>query len=102
MASNNHKFIDILKIDIEGFEFATLTHLLEHSQKRGIPLPFGQLQIQLHTWDTDFKTFLKWFESLERLGLRPFWTVSSIFASFLSSILFMVLTVFDLGTERCI
>jgi hypothetical protein len=41
----------------------------------GKPLPFGQLQIEVHAWETHFKsmdTLKAWFDALEEAGLRPF------------------------------
>jgi len=82
MEMNGHTFIDILKIDIEGFEFPALRSLIEYYDSVNKPLPFGQLQIEIHAdrqpGVTDeskaFKEFLDWWETLERAGLRPFWT----------------------------
>ncbi|KAF7979842.1 hypothetical protein HWV62_40585 [Athelia sp. TMB] len=78
MAANNHTFIDILKIDIEGAEFAALDALIDaYPPARGAWLPFGQLQIEIHARDSEyaqFPRFLEWWERLERAGLRPFWT----------------------------
>jgi len=74
MNMNGHKFIDILKIDIEGWEFDTLTTLIKTYQDQGLPLPFGQLQLEIHAWDQNFPVFLKFWEGLEDMGLRPFWT----------------------------
>lgn len=75
MAQNNHTFIDILKIDIEGAEFATLDTLIDAYGSD--PLPFGQLQLEIHARDSEYATFpryLEWWTKLERAGLRPFWT----------------------------
>ncbi|EPQ57149.1 hypothetical protein GLOTRDRAFT_58317 [Gloeophyllum trabeum ATCC 11539] len=76
MKKNGHDFIDILKVDIEGAEFESLTSFLNaHSVTEGLPI--GQLQLEIHARDSkygEFKNFLKWWESLERFGLRPFWT----------------------------
>jgi len=77
MEMNGHDHIDILKIDIEGSEFSLLSDLLDHYGDR--PLPFGQLQIEIHArqfenWENTFPEFLKWWERLEKAGLRPFWT----------------------------
>ncbi|TFK54561.1 hypothetical protein OE88DRAFT_1624747 [Heliocybe sulcata] len=76
MRNNGHDFIDILKIDIEGAEFESLTAFLDaHSLTGGLPI--GQLQLEIHARDgkyAEFPNFLKWWESLERFGLRPFWT----------------------------
>jgi hypothetical protein len=68
-----HTFIDILKIDIEGGEFEALTPFFA-SHVEG-DLPIGQLQIEIHAWRgrERFEQFLKWWESLEAAGLRPFW-----------------------------
>ncbi|KAF8589175.1 hypothetical protein K439DRAFT_1629085 [Ramaria rubella] len=74
MALNGHKFIDILKIDIEGWEFDTLTTLVKTYRDKGLPLPFGQLQLEVHAWEQTFPQYLKFWETLEGMGLRPFWT----------------------------
>ncbi|PPQ97058.1 hypothetical protein CVT26_001281, partial [Gymnopilus dilepis] len=69
-----HKHIDILKIDIEGWEFETLTTLIKPYIASGKPLPFSQLQLEIHIWNKSFEEFLGWWEMLEGAGLRPFWT----------------------------
>lgn len=69
---NNHNFIDVLKIDIEGWEFETLAQIVQPYISSGEPLPFGQLIVELHTWDKKFNEFLLWWEMLEQAGLRPF------------------------------
>ncbi|KAG8874697.1 hypothetical protein FRB98_008300, partial [Tulasnella sp. 332] len=70
MKMNGHDFIDILKIDIEGAEFSVLTDLLKGY--KGRPLPFGQLQLEVHAWGKEFYEFVEWWEALEGAGLRPF------------------------------
>jgi len=74
MKLNGHTWIDILKIDIEGAEFDVLRGFCNYYLGRNLPLPFGQLQVEIHAWDSKmtFATFLEWFELLERAGLRPF------------------------------
>ncbi|KAH7871996.1 uncharacterized protein C8R40DRAFT_1205426 [Lentinula edodes] len=74
MAMNGHNHIDLLKIDIEGWEFETLEELIKPYLLSGEPLPFAQLQLEIHVWDMPFASFLKWWEMLETAGLRPFWT----------------------------
>jgi hypothetical protein len=74
MTLNGHKHIDILKIDIEGWEFDTLTTLVKSYLSAGQPLPFGQLQLEIHLWNKSFSDFLQWWELLESAGLRPFMT----------------------------
>jgi len=76
MRLNGHSFIDILKVDIEGSEFDVLAGICLHYLSRGLPLPFGQLQVEIHAWDStqSFGEFLAWWELLERAGLRAFRT----------------------------
>ena len=69
-----HTHIDILKVDIESWEFETLKTLVSHYLAAGKPLPFGQLQLEIHIWNKSFKEFLEWWEVLEEAGLRPFMT----------------------------
>ncbi len=69
-----HSHIDILKIDVEGWEFETLTALIGPYLHADKPLPFGQLQLEIHIWGKQFAEFLTWWETLEAAGLRPFWT----------------------------
>jgi len=76
MERNGHNFIDVLKIDIEGGEFDSLEAFI--NSFHGEPLPFGQLQLELHVrgdvaWE-EFPNFLKWWEKLEAAGLRPFFS----------------------------
>ncbi|XP_006455670.1 hypothetical protein AGABI2DRAFT_227143 [Agaricus bisporus var. bisporus H97] len=74
LEKNGHKFIDILKVDIESSEFSTLTSMIKPYVARNETLPFGQLQIELHLWGKSFEEFHEWWEILEQAGLRPFWT----------------------------
>jgi len=78
MALNGHTFIDILKIDIEGWEFDAITAIVKEYKSRGQPLPFGQLQLEIHAWNKSFADFLKWWEAMEEAGLRPFWTEANL------------------------
>lgn len=75
MERNGHDFIDVLKIDIEGNEFDSLEVFIDNFH--GGPLPFGQLQLEVHArnsaWE-EFPKFLKWWEKLEAAGLRPFFS----------------------------
>jgi len=73
MRENRHTWIDILKMDIEGKEFAVLNQILDDF--KGIGLPFGQLQVEFHgsaTGAGSFANFYKLWERLEEAGLRPF------------------------------
>jgi len=72
MKFHGDTFIDILKFDIEGSEFQVLTQLLTDFPNG---LPFGQLLIEIHMHrfpakSNMFKEFRKWWESLEKAGLR--------------------------------
>ncbi|KAJ7926433.1 methyltransferase domain-containing protein [Mycena leptocephala] len=77
MRELGHEFIDIWKIDIEGWEFSALTAIIESF--KGKPLPFGQMQIEIHlNYEPDrvatVGAFDKWWTTLEDAGLRRFWT----------------------------
>ncbi|TDL19829.1 hypothetical protein BD410DRAFT_899974 [Rickenella mellea] len=74
MALNGHKYIDILKMDVEGAEFDALGTVFKEFIDANEPLPFGQLQLEIHTGSKHFEWYLGWWETLERAGLRPFWT----------------------------
>jgi hypothetical protein len=67
-----HTFVDIMKIDVEGAEFDALTTFVD-SHPNG-DLPVGQLQLEIHADRNraDFDWFRGWWESLEAVGLRPF------------------------------
>ncbi|KAF8815245.1 hypothetical protein BYT27DRAFT_7195546 [Phlegmacium glaucopus] len=78
MKLNGHKHIDILKIDIESWEFETINTLLAPYIESGEPLPFGQLQLEIHIWNKTFEEYLAWWQTLEAAGLRPFWTEPNI------------------------
>lgn len=69
-----HTHIDILKIDVEGWEFDTLSAMIKSYLAAGRPLPFGQLQLEIHVWNKRFPEFLSWWQMLESAGLRPFMT----------------------------
>lgn len=69
-----HTHIDILKIDVEGWEFDTLTAFLTPSpdftaERPRVP-PVSQLLLELHLWNRDFPDLLTWWSTLERAGLR--------------------------------
>ncbi|KAJ7701825.1 methyltransferase domain-containing protein [Mycena rosella] len=74
MKMNGHTHIDILKMDIERLEFETLAAIIKPYLASGRPLPFGQLQLEVHVWNMTFEEYLTWWEMLEAAGLRPFWT----------------------------
>ena len=75
MRMNGHSHIDVLKIDVEGWEFGTLETIVRpYLASDDGPLPFGQLQLEIHLWHKTFPDILGWWETLERAGLRPFMT----------------------------
>jgi len=78
MRLNGHKHIDILKIDVEGWEFEILSSIAKAYLASDLPLPFGQLQIEIHAWNKKFPEFLNWWETLEAAGLRPFATAPNL------------------------
>ncbi|KAG8963776.1 hypothetical protein FRC05_004522 [Tulasnella sp. 425] len=70
MHERGHDFVDLVKIDLEGWEFAALVPLFD--AYRELPLPFGQLQLEIHANDMPLDKVLEWWELLEASGLRPF------------------------------
>jgi len=72
MKLNGHEFIDILKVDVETAEFDALTAFL-NAYAHG-ELPIGQMQLEIHAVHErgNFDFFVKWWETLEAAGLRPF------------------------------
>ncbi|PBK73415.1 hypothetical protein ARMSODRAFT_952481 [Armillaria solidipes] len=99
LETNGHKFIDILKFNINSeSDFAILDAFLDEYDfpqlasrapyppprraspppKRAPVLPFGQLLLSVAVSSDDDKSELSisdfgtWFEKLERMGLRPF------------------------------
>ncbi|KAF4993972.1 hypothetical protein FGRMN_6103 [Fusarium graminum] len=85
MKMNGHSYVDLVKMDIEGAEFETLTSLIDsivslEKETGNSTLPFGQLLIEFHlmtippegvTLPKNLKSWLKWWSSLEAMGLRP-------------------------------
>ncbi|KAI9669526.1 MAG: hypothetical protein M1817_004645 [Caeruleum heppii] len=75
MDQNNHTYMDMLKIDIEGAEYDVLTRLMDDFE--GSTLPIGQIMIEIHLQAEDsqygWKGFFDWWERLESFGIRPTW-----------------------------
>ncbi|TCD64002.1 hypothetical protein EIP91_004670 [Steccherinum ochraceum] len=89
MHQNGHKWIDVLKIDIEGAEFGSLVRFIDDftttdpiTGSNTTTLPVGQMQLEIHAreWSGygDFEHYNAWWEKLERAGLRPFWTEANL------------------------
>jgi len=80
MRMNGHTHVDILKVDIESYEFEALESFVQpylpggEKHAAGDVLPVAQLQLEIHLWDRSFEYFLQWWENLESVGWRPFWT----------------------------
>jgi hypothetical protein len=70
MESLGHPWIDVLKIDVEGYEWDIfLDDILANA---GASLPFGQLLIELHSGDTTVDRVVEFFDRAEASGLRIF------------------------------
>ncbi|KAL3426102.1 hypothetical protein PVAG01_02893 [Phlyctema vagabunda] len=84
MQQNQHTYIDILKIDIEGSEYTALDAFMDSCESAGGGVfPVGQVMIELHLVDdahVDFQRFTKWWERLEGFGLRPSWLEVNLMA----------------------
>lgn len=74
--------MDILKIDIEGSEYAALDAFMDSLESKDT-IPIGQVMIELHLVDdkhVNFETFSKWWERLEGFGMRPTWLEINLLA----------------------
>ncbi|KAF9876945.1 hypothetical protein CkaCkLH20_05791 [Colletotrichum karsti] len=82
MDMNGHKYLDILKMDIEFAEFEAMDGLLtDFPQISGEELPIGQLMIEIHFFNGMTSAgYLDWWERLEARGLRPTWTEPNLLA----------------------
>jgi hypothetical protein len=79
MAKNGHDYIDILKIDIEYYEFETLNSLKKWTWDQGKDYPIGQMLIEIHLFqwaqELTLPYFVNWWEdALESVGMRATWT----------------------------
>ncbi|KAH8601770.1 hypothetical protein B0O99DRAFT_680891 [Bisporella sp. PMI_857] len=80
MAQNQHTYIDILKIDIEGAEYKSLEAFMDSCVEEKM-MPVGQIMIELHlNRETGFEWFIGWWERLESLGMRPTWLEVNLLA----------------------
>ncbi|KAK4694547.1 hypothetical protein P7C71_g3062, partial [Lecanoromycetidae sp. Uapishka_2] len=71
MEKNNHDYIDILKVDVEGAEFDSMTTFMD--DYADADLPVGQLVMELHLDNPAKWNFVKvtnFMERLESFGLR--------------------------------
>ena len=86
MAQNNHTYMDILKIDIEGAEYDALDAFMDSLDREKVKvkvLPIGQVMIELHLSNdkkVNFARFRTWWERLEHMGMRPAWLEVSLMA----------------------
>ena len=59
MKSNNHSYIDLVQMDIEGAEFEAMSALVsfvlgEQRQGANATIPIGQLLVEIHLWTAPF------------------------------------------------
>jgi FkbM family methyltransferase len=84
---NGDEFIDILKIDIEGYEFQVLNNIVNTFGNN--QLPFGQLQAEFHIGPflnkfEFLKKLVEWWTMLEDAGLRVFHREANLFSNVIS------------------
>ncbi|KAH9957261.1 methyltransferase domain-containing protein [Lactifluus volemus] len=74
MRKNGHTHIDVLKIDLEGWEFDALATFLvpspDFTSERPRVPPVSQMLLELHLWNREFPYLLSWWSVLERAGFR--------------------------------
>ncbi|KAF2008957.1 hypothetical protein BU24DRAFT_88803 [Aaosphaeria arxii CBS 175.79] len=84
MKQNNHTYMDILKIDIEGSEYGALDAMMDaFAQSNDGVLPIGQVMIEIHLvrdQTVNFERFTSWWERLEKMGMRPTWLEINLMA----------------------
>jgi hypothetical protein len=84
MKINGHDYVDVVKMDIEGYEYDALTSLVDFiastpNGNHNGSLPFGQLLVEMHLYDgarphgspENIRKWMEWWAALEKLGLRP-------------------------------
>jgi len=75
MQAHGDTFIDILKLDIEGSEFAVLANIIQDFPRR---LPFSQLLVEIHLDSISEEErgayFLSFLQNVEAAGLRKFFS----------------------------
>ena len=74
MDINGHTHVDVLKMDIEGYEFESLTSLLQAFDDGEVPVSQILIEIHLDPGRKSVDDFLAWWESLEAVGYRAAWT----------------------------
>ncbi|KAF6811786.1 hypothetical protein CSOJ01_05514 [Colletotrichum sojae] len=87
MKMNGHDYVDILKMDIEGSEYASMDALSEDFPiSAGEDLPIGQFMVEIHLWNgVTSDMYLDWWERLESRGLRATWTEPNLLSVTLST-----------------
>lgn len=84
MEANGHSYIDLIKMDIEGAEFDSISSFISsvvagQEGAENVTLPVGQLLVELHFMNAppglsipkDLDSWIKWFSDMEKVGLRP-------------------------------
>lgn len=76
MAANGHDHVDVLKMDIEGFEFEAMDSVVAHFRDQGREVPIAQFLVEIHLTPNMLRVddFVAWWENLEAAGFRPVWT----------------------------
>jgi hypothetical protein len=74
MEKNGHSHVDILKMDIEGYEFESLESLLTAFEDVEVPVSQILMEIHLDPGRKSVDDFLAWWESLGAAGYRAAWT----------------------------
>lgn len=76
MQINGHDHIDVLKMDIEGYEFEAMRSVVEHFLSKGEEVPIAQFLVEIHLMPDQIGVddFIAWWELLEKAGFRPVWT----------------------------
>ena len=80
MKENKHDYIDIMKMDIEGSEFDSLSAFVGEFSSPDVELPIGQLLVEIHIRQAEpqdpfempqtLPAWLEFWEAMEMKGMR--------------------------------
>ena len=76
MKQLGHRWVDLLKIDVEGAEYEVLPSILSHYQAVGQQVPVTQAQVEYHHWPNKppAETLVATLKAMETSGFRAFHT----------------------------
>ncbi len=76
MKQLGHRWVDLLKIDVEGAEYEVLPSVIKHYKSLGQQVPATQAQVEYHHWPNNppAETLVATLKVMETTGFRAFHT----------------------------